>query len=894
MRAVLVAFPSCGCRVLWWLAVLAGLWFGGPAGPVAARAATGPESRAYTNALKSFQGQVWDLADKDFGLFTEKFPESAWLGEAILLQAQARIQARRATAAAELLRANAAQAGRLADEYCFWLGEALLAATNLPAAVAEFERLGRDFADSPRRGEAAYSEALARSQLEQWPAVATLLGAPEGNFQTFARAQPGHRATVGGRILLAEALVRLRRPDEVAAALAPLADQTLSPRREWERRYWLTRADLAAGRVPAALVEASNTLAAATTAARADLLGPSRELLAELLAESERPAEAVLVLEGSLATNAPAASRRPALFKIVGLMLKQGQVEEAGQRLNDFIKLNPEDGASPAFLVALGELKLRQHLAGAASTNAPDTNRLDQAVRLFEAALTNAPPGSLVRGQAELLRGWGWWLSGRTNESRAAFAAAVEALPVSAAQAVARFKLADAALQLGDPATALTNYTAVVEGYRTVPGVSGRFREQALYQLLRASLELNDRATATRTLEQMLALTNSSARAGGGLLLVGEKQLAEDLPRQARESFAEFARRFPDSPQRADAELGLARAAEREGRWDEALGIYAAWLTNWPAHPAQPLAEYALALATAQAGQATNAFLRFTNFLARYPTNELAAFAQDWLADFHFRQGDFKAAEEGYQILFQQWPASPLAGEAQMMAGRAAAARLETADARKYFTGLINASNSPPELVARALFALGDITARSESTETNKPQDNFVQAIGAFRKLQQLYPTNDLAVLAEVRVGDCYLQLASTNNFSFHTNAAAAYSNVLGSAVARVAARSQAEVGLGAIREKQARLLPPAEQPAVRLAALEHYLNVAYQRNLRPGEAAEPFWVKRAALDGARLAEELQLWPAVVTLYEQLGKMLPVLQPGLEAKLQKAREQIPR
>jgi TolA-binding protein len=888
MRAVLTVVPFRWVCTLRRLVLVAALALGEGLPHFALHAASGPEGRSFTNALKSFQGRAWDVADKDFALFVQQHPESPLLSQAVLLQSQARIQARRPAAAIELLAAREAGAGALADEYCFWLGEARLAATNLVAAADTFTRLAKEFPTSPRRAEAAYGEARARAKLDDWPAVVALLAAPEGSFRAFVRTNAAHPATVDGLLLLAEAQVRTRHPQAVAATLALLGQPALAPRAEWQRRYWLARADLDAARPGPALAGASNVLAAAEAAAQPDLLASSRELLADLLSENGRAAEAVAVLEASLATNAPAAIRRSALFKVVRLLLAQGQLAAAAQRLNDFLQGSPDAAATSAALMALAELNLRQYLASLTTTNAPETNRLDQALRLADAALTNAPPDPRVRGHSELLRGWSLWLAGRTNDSRTAFAAAVAALPYSSAQAVARFKLADAALALGDPGAALTNYTLVVEAYAALPAVGSRWREQALYQALRASLVLGDRAAAGRWLEALLAQPAAGADAQGALLLLGESQLAAGAPAEARSLFADFAKRFPDSPKRAAAELGLARAAEREGRWEEARATYSAWLAQWPDDPAQPLAEYALALATAQAGQETNALSRFTNLLARFPEHELAAFAQQWLADFHFRHGDFKAAEEGYQLLFQKWPASELAGEAQMMAGRAAAARLESADAEQYFTAIINASNSPPGLVARALYALGDTTARSESTATNNPLANFSQAINAFRKLQQLYPTNDLAILAEARVGDCYLQLAGADA-QYYAAAATAYSNVL-AAAASVAARSQAEVGLGLVREKQARLLPATEQAAARQAALEHYLNVAYERALRDGEAADPFWVKRAALEGARLAEELQLWPAAVALYEQLGRLLPALKPGLEPRLQKARE----
>ena len=148
MRAVLASGSFCfRAAVLRWAAaalVCAGGWLL----PGDARAASDSEGQAFTNALKSFQGQVWELADKDFGLFFGNFPESPLRPQAVLLQAQARIQARRPAAAVELLLTNLPQAGPLADEYYFWLGEAHLTGSNYLAAAGEF---GRTAVEQDRR-----------------------------------------------------------------------------------------------------------------------------------------------------------------------------------------------------------------------------------------------------------------------------------------------------------------------------------------------------------------------------------------------------------------------------------------------------------------------------------------------------------------------------------------------------------------------------------------------------------------------------------------------------------------------------------------------------------------------------------------------------------------------
>ena len=865
------------------------LWLGVP---TRLAAATASEQRAFTNALKPFRGEVWSVADKDLGAFVEKYPKSEFLPEAILLQGQARVQARRPAEAIPLLSAAQAQAGPLADEYCFWLGQAQLAASNHTAAAGEFARLASQFPTSPRVGEAAGGEAMSRSRLGEWAAVVALLGPEDGAFRNWARTNASHPGAIDGFLLLAEARAREHQPAAVLSTLASLTNAALPPRAAWRRDFLQARALQDTGNLPGALASASNVLASAASAGMTELVVFGRDLTADLLAESARAAEAIPLLEANMATNLPAATRRSAMAKLVRLLMETGQVEIAGTRLDEFLKANPQDAGWPSFLLTMGELRLRRYLTINASTNRPDTNRLVGAAQLFEAALTNAPPDWPDRGRAVLLRGWSLWLDGRLPEARAAFGAAAEALPVGMPQAVACFKLADTALALGDAATALTNYQRVLTGYDSLPLVQRRLREPALYQLLRAAMLLNDHDTARQALNQILSLPNGQSDAvGGGLLLLGENELDAGSPQQARMCFGDFARKFPVSPLRADAELGLARALELEGRWDQALAVYAAWITNWPSSPSLPRAEYSLALATARAGAETNALLLFTNFVARFETNELAPFAQNWIADFYFGRGDFKSAEEAYQLLYQKWPNTDLAGEARMMAGRAAAARLQMGAAQGYFAAAVNASNSPPDLIARALFALADAAARSENTDTNKPLANYAEAITAFRKLAQLFPTNALAILAEGRVGDCYLQMAGSSTNNYYALANEAYSNVLNSARADVAARSQAEVGLGLVLDKQARALPAAEAETNRVAALERFLNVAYQRNLRQGEQADAFWVKFAALEAAKLLEDTQQWPAAARLYEQLGRLIPSLKPGLDAKLKQARAQ---
>jgi len=263
------------------------------------------------------------------------------------------------------------------------------------------------------------------------------------------------------------------------------------------------------------------------------------------------------------------------------------------------------------------------------------------------------------------------------------------------------------------------------------------------------------------------------------------------------------------------------------------------------------------------------------------------------VADYFFRNGDPFQAEKNYQLLYKStnWPPSRITYEAQLLAGRAAMARLSWEDADDYFTQLYNDTNCPYlDLRVQALFGYGDYWISRDST--NKVAD-YDQAIGAFNGILSRHPTNRLAVLALGKIASCYLQraLASQDYELSRTN----FLQVIAATNADVTARSIATVGLAVVLEKQAALArTPAEQLALRKQALDHYLDVFYRKVVREGEAPDEFWTRKAGLDAAALAETLQEWESAIQLYQQLMEMVPALRPRLEKNVLRAREQLAR
>jgi uncharacterized protein (DUF1778 family) len=65
-------------------------------------------------------------------------------------------------------------------------------------------------------------------------------------------------------------------------------------------------------------------------------------------------------------------------------------------------------------------------------------------------------------------------------------------------------------------------------------------------------------------------------------------------------------------------------------------------------------------------------------------------------------------------------------------------------------------------------------------------------------------------------------------------------------------------------------------------------LYVVDGKNLRENETADPFWVKKAAEEAARLAESQQLWEVAARLYRRLiDELAPALRKTWELKLEK-------
>ena len=838
-------------------------------------AASTKEQRAYAAAVAAFKNEMWGRAETEFAQFVQKYPRSTNTPEAVLLQAQAEFKQGNLAQAIALLNARKAGAGHLADQYVYWIGEAQFQNGDFTNAAETWIALEQKFPESESRLRAVVEAAAAYTQLTNWWRHDALLENTNGVFQRAAQLDPGNELVVDGWLSLENSKYQQGDFPGVAAVYELLANQrqTLNQGQQFQGAYLYYLAKMEQGDFAAALAASTNLAQIAGSPMNQEWLATAWASQGAALEQMDRLPEAIQTWQKNL-TNAPVAQKREAILKIAELEIVQGQLTNAEQSLTNFLAQFPETISADIALLTAGELRLKDYAAQPAATN-----QLQEAQAYFNRFLAAFPNSPLV-GKAYLDRGWCEWLAENMTNSLADFEEAVK-LPLSSRDlAVARFKLGDALFRQGDFTNALKNYRAVVDEFTQFPAIIQSLGNRALYQSLRASMALTNTAAAEDTMGRILKLYPFSEETGTNLLLMGEYLADLGQPTNALAMFQKFEAVFPHSLLRPRVELAIAHTCELETNWPVAIEKYKNWLADFPTNALRPQADYALARANYKGGIETNAFLLFTNFVAKFPTNDLTPLAQWWLADHFFNAGLYPDAEKNYKLLFQKWPASDLAYQARMMAGVAAVARQGYSDALEYFYNLETDTNCDMNLRVQATSAHGAALMLMDSTDTNNPLANFQRATNDFIQICLLYPANESGALAWIEIGKCNLQLT---NYDAATNA---YAQVVNSPSASIAARSQAQIGIGIALEKMAALATGMDQTNLLQMALDNYLKVFDTwtgNNLRAGESADPFWVKEAGLQALPLVQMLGAGDPDKFI-NQMEELFPQSKDSLEKK----------
>jgi outer membrane protein assembly factor BamD (BamD/ComL family) len=822
------------------------------------------EERLFTAASTDFQTELWSRAETEFAQFIQRYPKSTNAPMAVLLQAQAQFNQQRFADTIATLAHPPVSAGGLADQFALWTGEAQFAAGNFPAAADTFAKLAKNFADSPLRLRAAVAAASALEKLRDWQQLSALLGDTNGVFARTAQLDAANELVARGRLLLAQAQFEQKDFTGAAAQLAQISSPALKPELDWQRMYLLARVKLAAGEPDAAFAAATNLPAIALAEKNETHRAEGAALRAEILARTGHNDEAAAVWQENLAASAPPEKQRQAVLQIASLAATTGNYAEADARLDYFLKQFPNSPATDLALLTRGELLLKNY---SATTN-PDSLALAHAQ--FD-ALSKTFPASEFDGRALLGRGWSESLPTNPAAGLEDFRAAAQKNLSPEELAVARFKTGDALFAQKDFRGARENYSAVATADKNLNNL-------ALYQSLRCELELTNVTAAGDLFAQLAQSYSGGELEQGSALLYGESLVR---PADARALFEKLAPTFAGAPLEPQLQLARAQTFEQEADWAAAVTNYEGWLQQYPTNELRPQADYALAQAVFHAGDEARALKLFTEFVAQHPADTNAPLAQFWIGDHFFRAENFVAAETNYEAVFQNpaWKNSPLFYPAQLMAGRAAMGRTDFKDASVYFTALIVDTNCSAELRDRARFAAGAALMHMDSSDTNSTFANLQSATNLFAQIIAENPTNDFTLRALGETADCDVLLG---DFVSATNA---YAQIFGTnSNAGVSARSRAQTGFGQALEKMASQNTNVDQANLQ-TALDAYLDVFDQKNLRDGETADLFWVKEAGLKAAPLVGKLLDAHTQKKFYAALEQKLPQLASAIEKKI---------
>jgi TolA-binding protein len=858
-------------RSIRWLCSLCLGLLCGIALPPLAEAQEGAERLAYEAALRDFDLGQWDRAAGSLSAFSSAYP-----GSSLRTEVESRL--------------------RFAEAERSW------AAGDWSGAARSFSNYLA--APTPPTMAAVAAVRLAQCRLKEGDPTAALevLQAGDGPFVRALQQRSDPSLAFRGLLTRAEALRTLKKPTDAIIALQeaePMASNLQEKALRW--------------RALAGLHEDAGQPAEAARAAEAWGRILVEEGLPETRAEANALAGRLWRLAGdrtaaeaaharNLSPETPLDRQREATLALADLAAEQSDWTRSRERLETYLASHPEDPNAAEFQLRLGQSLLQQFLSDRGLTNAPagGASLLTRAIGQFTEGLKRSPAPPVV-GQLRLGRGWALWESldpkdppERIQAAAADFEAALPLLSSGWDASVARFKLADAELRLGNPAKALKPLRELLRDAGTNARVQQELVPKALVQAAQAAVGAREPGPAREAAEELIQRRLPEPGIAPSVMTVSQFLAESGDPEAGRTLLRRFLKEYPSGTSAPEAELGLAAIELRARAWGTAVGALDHWIATHPDHPRMPQAEFDRAWAMVQAGLTDNAIARFTEIATRFPTNHISQTASLWLADHYFSQGDFAQAERLCVNLLTNtaWRGSPQWHEARLRAAESARRRQSAASAREQFLELLNDRTTPTQLLPQAYLALGETHVQTPEANDATPVEPYRRALEAFTAAAQF--TNSLVSIAALgRMADCHLQLAtqSTNSYA---KADELYRRIIASPKADLSTRSKASVGLGVVSEKLAALQPAAAAKPLLEAALNHYLDVVNGTLSRPGEVPDPWWLKEAGREAGRLLESAGRWREASTLYDRLASELPALKATLELRSRQALQRIPQ
>lgn len=862
------------------------IFCGGVRGARSAEEIAVPERRAFEAARIALDDGLYDYSEKRFSEFLSLYPSSPLVPQVKLFLAQTQYHLKKYEVAFQLLNENMALATDASDQYLYWIGEISYAEGRSLRAGDAYAALISKYPDSKLVLSAAFKQGFILYQKQDYEGTIALFLNPDGAFEKARQKDSSVSHSILGLLTLADSQFSLGQYEDAEKTLGKLPDSDPGLETTWQRISLLARILQATDRFQEASDLMPRVLVAAEQLMKGGAIAESHALNAGLLEQLGKNKEAIAAYKPNLNPKVAKPWRRQALVKTVELSLETGNPEDAIGQLKLLSAGGLDGPARDLVQLTLGELQLKmfyalpfdQRVPGGGDYSLAASNVLISAQVHFTNVIneyTNSP----YLGKAWVNRAWCEWQMQHWEAAVSSFSNATLRLPKSLDHAIAVFKTGDSQFKLQQYTNALFNYNRVLNEYGENDVIKRELLDQVYYQIIQSGIALGDLDVVVPAMQALIGQFPGSFYSDRSMLLVG--QALNDIrdPAGARKVFETFNDRFAGSSLEPEVHLAIARTYELEENWPAAVAIYGRWLTANTNHASIASAKFGEAWSLSRAGGITNALVGFTNFVTAFPAHKLTPVALQWLGDRFYSTRDYARAELYYQKLFTgtNWSVSPITFQARVLAGRSALGRQDHPEAKRYLTNLLNMADCPTDVRAGAFYAYGDVLMSEPGDDPGK----FVDARGAFDRIVSEHGDSVDVPAALGRIGDCNFQL------KLYGEATNAYTRCMEHPLAGVQARGQAEVKLGKSLEKLAEVETDNRDELLK-QAMYHYLNVFLQQNVNEekNEQPDPFWIQRAGLDAAALAEAQKEFKQAASLYRSLKDILPQMSTFLDQRIE--------
>ena len=811
-------------------------------------AAAAEEPRQYRVAKASFGDGLYEVAERQLAEYLTAFPNTGHADELQLMLGQAQLNQGKWREAVLTLQQALARwpAEKRPDSFRFWLAEALVRGEKFSEAEKLYADVVEKYPRSAYRPQAQYGLAYVQFKLHRPEAAIQTLGklpkpAPKGEL-----AQNG--GLLRGQIYLA--MANFARADEV---FRELIEQYPDSRTFYRAQYW-------AGESLAGQGKYAESLAHFQVVSDRFQGGANKLVDAEMAAEAwyatgwaywqqNRFDEAAGAFTQSLANARSAAVKRDAMLKLAESYTRGGKREQGVAQLRAFLDAQPADPLADEIQWTIGKLQWAREDYGAA-------------LAAYGELITKYPQSALL-GRAHFEAGWACWKLNKLADALPHFQQAFALARDPAVAAEALFKVADTQFALGQYADAMGGYQRLISAYPET-----KLIDRAMSQLGQVYQRVRNPEAAISVYESLARQYPQSRYAPEALFSIGLIQVGQLREPEARTAFGELIAKYPNTEWSRKAALATGESWRREGNMEQAIAVFDR-LAGEADRATADQAAYSRGWCYAASGQADKTLAEFTKFLQEHPDSAQAPDLRYWVGDYYWKRDDYLKAQEQFQLLAKNYPASKLADTALHSAARAAYARQDYAGAIDLFESLVKTyAESPWRCDAR--FGQGD--AMSEL-------GRFDDALLVFDSLIKEFPACSLGCEAQGRKGDCQFTLGR------YPDAIVSYRNALGCATRSERPDSslinQIYYKLGQSYERNDRLNDAFEQYSKAV-----YEAVAGQDTNAPPER---FWICKAALAATGVKEKQEQWREAIAVYQRLGELCPEMKPLTEERIRKIR-----